>query len=110
MDGPPALPAPAGRRARWLQERRRGAVQSSGDDGHPPGDSDGPVELGGSRLTEVQPPAFARMEELGGLESVAGNADHDCLVALDPPFFDELPQARHNDTAGRFTQDALRLG
>src|SRR5207247_894930 len=107
IDGAPALPAPAGQRVRWLQERRRGATRSSDSDGRSLEPGQCPIELACSRPGQMQPPAVAGMEEFGGLKSVAGDADHDRLVALDPTFFDELPQARHDDTAGRFTQDAL---
>src|SRR5439155_25432697 len=70
----------------------------------------GLLEFGGTRLAEVQPPAVARMEKLGGLESVAGDADHYGLVALDPSLFDKLPQAGNDNAAGRFAQDPLGLG
>src|SRR2546430_16580547 len=53
----------------------------------------GLLEVCRARPGQVQPPAVARMEELGGLESVAGDADHYGLVALDPSLFDQLLQA-----------------
>src|SRR5439155_14796818 len=108
-DDPRAQPAPAARRARWLQERRR----ASGPHPDPPpraGEGESPrsshcqglFEFGGPGLGEVQAPTLARMEELGGLESVAGDADHDRLVTPDPSIFDHLPEAGDDAAAPRF--------
>src|ERR1700730_12903672 len=58
----------------------------------------------------MQPLSLTDLEELGRLEAVAGDADHDGFFTSDTPATDQLLEYGDNDAPGGLAQDTLGLG